>query len=441
MRGHGLTFTSGRGTEVCVAAIRALEPLVVGRTLEAITGGHARLLAQPHLGYAAALARAREGRDPSRDRRRRQCRLGSLGQARGQAALEAALGHGARAARRMRRLPLHRGCPRARGGDRAPAATRAGSCGSASARSSPRAIPAYTTSAGWLGYGRRQGRVARAARPCAAGFTHVKMKVGADLEADDRRAALIRRGARPRRHADDGCEPGLGRRRGDRVDAAARAPRPVVDRGADEPRRRARSRAHPPRGRSDPRRDRRARPEPRDLQAAVPGRGDRRLPDRRLPHRRRQRGDRRAPAGGEVRRPRLPARRRRRPLRVRAAPRLLRLHRGQRLARAPGRRVGRITCTSTSASPRSWREAATSHRWRPATASRCCPPRSTSTSSRTARPGRRSRARWAADDAWHRGREQPRAGRAGLLGLDRYRLLQGAAAVAPGRSRADPACC
>src|SRR3954452_9718175 len=34
--GHGLTFTSGRGTEVCVAAIRALEPLVVGRTLDGI---------------------------------------------------------------------------------------------------------------------------------------------------------------------------------------------------------------------------------------------------------------------------------------------------------------------------------------------------------------------------------------------------------------------
>ena len=36
IEGHGLTFTSGRGTEVCVAAARALEPLVVGRTLEGI---------------------------------------------------------------------------------------------------------------------------------------------------------------------------------------------------------------------------------------------------------------------------------------------------------------------------------------------------------------------------------------------------------------------
>ena len=38
LEGHGLTFTSGRGTEVCVAAIRALEPFVVGRTLDGIAG-------------------------------------------------------------------------------------------------------------------------------------------------------------------------------------------------------------------------------------------------------------------------------------------------------------------------------------------------------------------------------------------------------------------
>ena len=38
LSGHGLTFTCGRGNEVCVAGIRALEPLVVGRRLEGITG-------------------------------------------------------------------------------------------------------------------------------------------------------------------------------------------------------------------------------------------------------------------------------------------------------------------------------------------------------------------------------------------------------------------
>lgn len=37
LEGHGLTFTIGRGNEVCVAAIHALAPLIIGRTLEAFT--------------------------------------------------------------------------------------------------------------------------------------------------------------------------------------------------------------------------------------------------------------------------------------------------------------------------------------------------------------------------------------------------------------------
>jgi len=36
LQGHGFTFTIGRGNEVCVEAIRAFSPLVVGRTLEEI---------------------------------------------------------------------------------------------------------------------------------------------------------------------------------------------------------------------------------------------------------------------------------------------------------------------------------------------------------------------------------------------------------------------
>src|SRR5919109_1856061 len=36
IEGHGLTFTIGRGNELCVAAELALAPLVVGRTLESI---------------------------------------------------------------------------------------------------------------------------------------------------------------------------------------------------------------------------------------------------------------------------------------------------------------------------------------------------------------------------------------------------------------------
>ncbi len=37
LAGHGLTFTNGRGNELCVAAIHALKPHLMGRTLESIT--------------------------------------------------------------------------------------------------------------------------------------------------------------------------------------------------------------------------------------------------------------------------------------------------------------------------------------------------------------------------------------------------------------------
>src|SRR5438128_6079165 len=47
LEGHGLTFTTGRGTEICVAAINALKYLVLGKTLESFTenmGGFWRMI-------------------------------------------------------------------------------------------------------------------------------------------------------------------------------------------------------------------------------------------------------------------------------------------------------------------------------------------------------------------------------------------------------------
>ena len=41
IEGHGLTFTIGRGNEVVVAAVRALAPIIGGRTLESITSDFA----------------------------------------------------------------------------------------------------------------------------------------------------------------------------------------------------------------------------------------------------------------------------------------------------------------------------------------------------------------------------------------------------------------
>jgi L-fuconate dehydratase len=190
LTGHGMTFTIGRGTEICVGAIRAFEGHIVGRDLEAIEsdlGGFWRSLAGDsqlrwlgpekgviHLAMAAvvnaiwdlvarradkplwkymvdltpeAIVRAVDFRHIS-DVLSPQAAL---------ALLEAR--HAGRAEREQWLL-------------------REG-------------YPAYMTSAGWLGYDedtiRRRCRAA-----IAEGWTHFKIKVGADLEDDIRRCRLVR---------------------------------------------------------------------------------------------------------------------------------------------------------------------------------------------------------------------------------------------------------
>lgn len=54
-----------------------------------------------------------------------------------------------------------------------------------------RAVPAYTTSAGWLGYG--EERMKRLLRETLdQGYTYFKLKVGTDLEVDKRRLGIAR---------------------------------------------------------------------------------------------------------------------------------------------------------------------------------------------------------------------------------------------------------
>src|SRR5207245_3975830 len=38
LQGYGLTFTNGRGNEICLAAVRALKHHLLGQTLEFLTG-------------------------------------------------------------------------------------------------------------------------------------------------------------------------------------------------------------------------------------------------------------------------------------------------------------------------------------------------------------------------------------------------------------------
>jgi L-fuconate dehydratase len=190
LSGHGLTFTNGRGTEVCVAAVRALEPLVVGRTLEGITGD------------MRAFWRSLVSDD----------QLRWLGPEKG-------VMHLATAAvvnavwdlwAKSRRLPLwqllahlppedlvaaidFRYIADALRPEEALAILNDAAAGRAERelRIVADGYPAYTTSAGWLGYSdEKVAALVRQAR--AEGFAHVKMKVGADPDSDVRRAALIK---------------------------------------------------------------------------------------------------------------------------------------------------------------------------------------------------------------------------------------------------------
>ena len=199
IEGHGLTFTTGRGTEVCVAAVRALEPLVVGRTLESISadmrGFWRSLASDTQLRWLGP----GEGRHPPRHGRRRQRRLGSVGEARrasrsGSSSRDMApeelvscvdFRYIADALAPEEAVDLlrdaRRGAAARERGDRRLAAIR----------------PTRRRRAGSATGTTRSSRSSREA--LAAGFTHVKMKVGADLESDDRRAASDPPRARPGR--------------------------------------------------------------------------------------------------------------------------------------------------------------------------------------------------------------------------------------------------
>jgi L-fuconate dehydratase len=195
LEGHGLTFTSGRGNEVVVAGALALEPLVVGLTLEEITAdmrGFWRSLTSDsqlrwvgpekgviHLATAAVvnavwdLWAKREGKplwkllvDLSPEQIIAAIDFRYIDDALSPAdALE--LLHAARAGREEREAELLRS-----------------------------GYPAYTTSAGWLGYDdeKIENLVLEAV---AEGFNHVKMKVGRDVAGDAKRAELIRRSLGP----------------------------------------------------------------------------------------------------------------------------------------------------------------------------------------------------------------------------------------------------
>jgi L-fuconate dehydratase len=190
LEGHGLTFTIGDGTEICVVAARAFEPMVVGVTLDSIRGDMRSfwrtLVADSRLRWlgpekgvvhlaAAAVVNAVwdlwakvEGKP-----------LWKLLVDLSPEAIVAAVDfrYLSDVLTREEALDLLRRRLHGRA-EREDEMRNEG-------------FPAYTTSAGWLGYA--DDKIRRLCREAAAaGWTHIKMKVGVTPEDDDRRAALIR---------------------------------------------------------------------------------------------------------------------------------------------------------------------------------------------------------------------------------------------------------
>jgi L-fuconate dehydratase len=190
LEGHGLTFTIGRGNELCVTAIEALAPLVVGSTLESftedmgafwghITGDSQLRWVGPEKGVihlaTAAIVNAVWDLYAKVEGKPLWKLLSDMSPEELVSCVP--FRYITDAITPEEALEILRE-NEATKGDREAEMLRDG-------------FPAYTTSAGWLGY--PDEKVRRLSREAVeAGWEHVKIKVGTDIEDDARRAALVR---------------------------------------------------------------------------------------------------------------------------------------------------------------------------------------------------------------------------------------------------------
>jgi L-fuconate dehydratase len=190
LEGHGLTFTIGRGNELCVAAIEALAPLVEGRTLESftadmgafwrhVTGDSQLRWVGPEKGVihlaTAAIVNAVWDLWAKTEAKPLWKLLSDM------------------SPEEVVRCVDFRYITDALTPEEALAILRENDLTKAEREVEMlrHGFPAYTTSAGWLGYSdEKLRRLCREA--VEAGWTHLKIKVGADVEDDVRRAAIIR---------------------------------------------------------------------------------------------------------------------------------------------------------------------------------------------------------------------------------------------------------
>jgi L-fuconate dehydratase len=190
LEGHGLTFTIGRGNELCVAAVESLAPLVAGRTLESIRGdmaGFWRSLTSdsqlrwvgPEKGVihlaTAALVNAVWDLYAKAEGKPLWKLLSDMTPEEIVACVD------------FRYITDALTPDEALAMLREKAATR----GEREAEMLRDGYPAYTTSAGWLGY--PDDKIRRLCREAIAdGWNHIKIKVGADVQDDVRRAGIVR---------------------------------------------------------------------------------------------------------------------------------------------------------------------------------------------------------------------------------------------------------
>ena len=197
LSGHGLTFTIGRGTELCVAAIELLAGHVVGLTIEEIAADMAgfwrSVVADSQLRWlgpekgvvhlaTAALVNAVWDLYAKVEGKPLWKLLADMSPQQLVACIDFRYIDDALTKPEATEL-LQRLAP-----------TRA----AREAEILRDGYPAYTTSAGWLGYSDEKIRTL-ATEAMSAGFTHLKLKVGGDLESDLRRARLLRQAIGPER--------------------------------------------------------------------------------------------------------------------------------------------------------------------------------------------------------------------------------------------------
>jgi len=197
LRGYGLTFTNGRGNEICLAAVNALKHHVLGRSLDSLTSDFAAFW----LGITSDSQIRWLGPEK-----------GAIHLAAG-AIVNAVWDLYARAERKpvwkllidmspeqlVSCVPFKHITDALTVDEATEILERNQSTKAArEAEMLASGYPAYTTSAGWLGYSDDKVRqLVRAG--LAEGWSHFKMKVGRDRDDDVRRAAIIREEIGPER--------------------------------------------------------------------------------------------------------------------------------------------------------------------------------------------------------------------------------------------------